>query len=74
ALLETSKSMVDGKLITKPLTWGEVKGAFAMATAPVKAAYDKTGGKPDMAAFEAKNTQDLRGMPIWAMDRWAERS
>jgi ABC-type nitrate/sulfonate/bicarbonate transport system substrate-binding protein len=74
ALLETSKSMVDGKLITKPLTWGEVKGAFAMATAPVKAAYDKTGGKPEMAAFEAKNTADLRGMPIWAMDRWAERS
>ena len=74
ALLETSKSMVDGKLITKPLTWGEVKGAFATAAAPVKVAYDKTGSKPELAAFSAKNTADLRGNPIWMMDRWADRS
>jgi len=74
ALLETSKAMVDGKLITKPLTWGEVKGAFATAAAPVKAAYEKTGAKPDYAGFSAKNTADLRGMPIWMMDRWVERT
>ena len=29
ALLETSKSMVDGKLIPKPLAWAQVKSAFA---------------------------------------------
>jgi ABC-type nitrate/sulfonate/bicarbonate transport system substrate-binding protein len=74
ALLETSKSMVDGKLIQKPLTWGEVKGAFATAAGPVKAAYDKTGRVPDLAGFTAKNTADLRGMPIWDLDRWAERT
>ncbi|HEV8503297.1 MAG TPA: PhnD/SsuA/transferrin family substrate-binding protein [Casimicrobiaceae bacterium] len=74
ALLETSKSMVDGKLIQKPLTWGEVKGAFATSAAPVKVAYDRTGAKPDLAAFEAKNTADLRGNPIWMMDHWADRS
>ena len=74
ALLETSKAMVDGKLIPKPLTWGEVKGAFATAAAPVKAAYEKTGAKPDYAGFSAKNTADLRGMPIWMMDRWVERT
>src|SRR6185312_861358 len=74
ALLETSKSMVDGKLIQKPLTWGEVKGAFATAAGPVKAAYDKTGRVPDLAGFTAKNTADLRGMPIWDLDRWTERT
>jgi len=73
ALLETSKAMVDGKLIAKPLTWGEVKGAFATSAAPVKAAYEKTGAKPDFAGFSAKNTADLRGLPIWEMDRWPER-
>ena len=73
ALLETSKAMVDGKLIAKPLTWGEVKGAFATAAAPVMAAYEKTGAKPDYAGFSAKNTADLRGLPIWMMDRWPER-
>ena len=74
ALLETSKSMVDGKLIAKPLTWGEVKGAFAISAAPVKAAYEKTGAQPDLAGFSAKDAADLRGMPIWLMDRWAERT
>ncbi len=73
ALLETSKAMVDGKLIAKPLTWGEVKGAFATSAAPVMAAYEKTGSKPDFAGFSAKNTADMRGSPIWMMDRWPER-
>ncbi|MEJ7667444.1 MAG: ABC transporter substrate-binding protein [Casimicrobiaceae bacterium] len=74
ALLETSKSMVDGKLITKPLTWAQVKGGFAEAAAPVKAAYEKSGSKPDLAAFQAKDATDLRGLPIWMMDRWTDRT
>jgi hypothetical protein len=74
ALLETSKAMVDGKLITKPLTWGEVKGAFATAAAPMKVAYEKSGSRPDAAGFAAKNTADLRGNPIWTMDNWADRT
>ncbi len=74
ALLETSKSMVDGKLITKPLTWAQVKGAFAEAAGPVKVAYEKSGSKPDLAQFQAKDTADLRGLPIWMMDRWTDRS
>jgi len=74
ALLETSKTMVDGKLIPKPLTWAQVKGGFAEAAAPAKAAFDKTGGKPDAAAFEAKDTADIRGLPMWMNSRWAERS
>jgi ABC-type nitrate/sulfonate/bicarbonate transport system substrate-binding protein len=74
ALLETSKSMVDGKLIAKPLTWSQVKGAFAEAAGPVKVAYEKSGSKPDLAQFQAKDTADLRGLPIWMMDRWTDRS
>jgi ABC-type nitrate/sulfonate/bicarbonate transport system substrate-binding protein len=74
ALLETSKAMVDGKLITKPLTWDQVKSGFAIAAAPAKLAYEKTGSKPDMAAFQAKDTTDLRGLPSWMIDRWTARS
>src|SRR4051812_34650842 len=55
ALLETSKAMVDGKLITKPLTWAQVKAGFAEASTAAKAAFEKTGSKPDAAAFEAKD-------------------
>ena len=74
ALLETSKSMVDGKLITKPLAWAQVKGAFAQAAAVDKAAYEKTGRVPDAAGFNDKNAQDLRGAPVWDIQSWAERS
>jgi ABC-type nitrate/sulfonate/bicarbonate transport system substrate-binding protein len=74
ALLETSKYMVDGKLIPKPLTWTQVKGVFAQ-TAPLdKAAYEKSGRKPDAAGFNDKNAQDLRGAPVWDTQAWTERS
>src|SRR5690242_20680335 len=43
ALLETSKSMVDGKLVTKPLAWDQVKAAFAMAAPLDKTAWERTG-------------------------------
>jgi ABC-type nitrate/sulfonate/bicarbonate transport system substrate-binding protein len=74
ALLETSKSMVDGKLITKPLAWDQVKEAFALAAPLDKAAYEKTGRVPDAAGFNDKNAKDLRGAPTWDMQRWGERS
>jgi ABC-type nitrate/sulfonate/bicarbonate transport system substrate-binding protein len=74
ALLETSKTMVDGKLIAKPLTWAQVKAGFADAAQPAKIAYEKTGSKPDAAAFAAKDAADLRGLPSWMSDRWSERT
>jgi ABC-type nitrate/sulfonate/bicarbonate transport system substrate-binding protein len=74
ALLETSKSMVDGKLITKPLAWEQVKDAFALAAPLDKAAYDKTGHVPDAAGFHDKNAKDLRGAPIWEMQSWGART
>jgi ABC-type nitrate/sulfonate/bicarbonate transport system substrate-binding protein len=74
ALLETSKYMVDGKLITKPLAWSQVKGAFAQTAALDKAAYEKSGGKPEAAGFNDKNAQDLRGAPVWDAQSWTERT
>ena len=74
ALLETSKSMVDGKLITKPLSWDQVKGAFAKAAPLDKTAYDKTGRVPDAAGFHDKNAKDLRGAPIWEMQSWGSHT
>jgi ABC-type nitrate/sulfonate/bicarbonate transport system substrate-binding protein len=74
ALLETSKTMVDGKLIAKPLTWAQVKAGFADAAQPAKIAYEKTGSTPAAAAFAAKDAADLRGLPSWMSDRWSERT
>jgi len=74
ALLETSKYMVDGKLIPKPLAWTQVKGAFAQTAALDKAAYEKSGGKPQAGGFNDKNAQDLRGAPVWDAQSWTERT
>jgi ABC-type nitrate/sulfonate/bicarbonate transport system substrate-binding protein len=74
ALLETSKYMVEGKMIPKPLAWNQVRDAFAGAAPAIRVAYDKTGRKPDAAQFEAKDVKDLRGAPVWELQRWRERT
>src|SRR5689334_15052762 len=74
ALLETSKSMVDGKLITKPLAWDQVKAAFAMAAPLDKTAWEKTGRVPDASGFNDKNAKDLRGSPVWEEQSWKART
>jgi len=74
ALLETSKYMVEGRMIPKPLAWSQVRDAFAQAAPAVRAAYDKTGRKPDAAQFEAKDAPDLRGAPVWDLAKWRERT
>jgi hypothetical protein len=66
--------MVDGKLITKPLTWDQVKGAFALAAPLDKTAYDKTGHVPAAAGFHDKNAKDLRGAPVWEIQSWKVRT
>jgi ABC-type nitrate/sulfonate/bicarbonate transport system substrate-binding protein len=74
ALLETSKFMVEGRMIPKPLAWSQVRDGFALAAPAVHAAYDKSGRKPDAAQFEAHEAKDLRGAPVWEMQRWREHS
>ena len=74
ALLETSKFMVEGRMIPKPLAWTQVRDAFAQSASAVRAAYEKSGRKPDAAQFEARDTPDLRGAPVWEMQRWREQS
>ncbi len=43
ALLETSKYMVEGKLIPKPLAWAQVRDAFAPTAAPVQGSLGEDG-------------------------------
>lgn len=74
ALLAISKFMVEGGLIEQPLTWDQVKAAMAPARDAMKKAYELTGGHPPLDEFQAKGTQDVRGLPSWEMDQWADRS
>ncbi len=74
AVLESSKYMVQNKVIDEPLNWAQVKGAFARTAPLVKQAYERLGSKPAAAEFVRTDTADLRGRPLWEIDKWADRS
>lgn len=66
--------MVEGRLIQQPLAWLQVRDAFAPAAPQMREAYEKSGRKPDAAVFAAKDAKDLRGLPVWEMQRWRDRT
>jgi len=72
AVLETSKYLVDSKMIPAPLTWAQVKGAFERTAPIVKEAYDRLGAKPAASEFSRTDVSDLRGRPVWEIDRWTD--
>ena len=71
AVLASSKYMADNKVIEKPLDWATVKGAFARTAPLVKQAYDRMGAKPAATEFLRTDVADLRGRPVWEIDKWA---
>ncbi len=74
ALLAVSKFMVQGGLIDQALTWDQVKDAFKPGAPLIEKAWEATGKQPAMDVFTAKDTKDLRGLPVWDMDKWSARS
>lgn len=74
AVLETSKYLVDSKVIDKPLSWAQVKGAFERTAPLARQAYERLGSKPASAEFTRTDARDLRGAPSWEISRWKERT
>ena len=74
AVLETSKYLVDAKMIQAPLSWGQVQETFKRTAPLVKEAYDRLGAKPPEGEFTRKDVGDLRGRPVWEIDQWTEAS
>ena len=74
AVLETSKFLVDSRVIEQPLVWSQVKDAFVRTAPLVKEAYERLGSKPEHTAFTRTDTTDLRGLPVWEIDKWADRA
>ncbi len=74
AILEVSKFMVEGRLIEKPLAWPQLRDAFRLGAPLQQEAYEKSGRKPDAGAFAATDVQDLRGLPVWQLDQWKDRT
>jgi ABC-type nitrate/sulfonate/bicarbonate transport system substrate-binding protein len=74
APLKISQFMAQDHMIAEPLTWKQVKGAFERTAPLSKQACEHLGSKPAEAVFTSAGTPDLRGLPVWEMDRWGERS
>ncbi len=74
AVFESSKYMAENKQIDKPLTWDIVRGRFQRTAPLVKQAYDRLGSKPAASEFLRTDVADLRGRPVWEMDRWSTPS
>ncbi|MBV8520999.1 MAG: hypothetical protein JOY71_02515 [Acetobacteraceae bacterium] len=74
AVLEVSKFLVDSRIIEQPLTWEQVKAAFTRTAPLIKQAYERMGSKPPASEFTRTDVTDLRGLPVWEMDHWAERA
>jgi len=72
AVLESSKYMVENKVIETPLSWAQIKASFQRTAPLVKQAYDKLGTKPALAEFMRTDVPDLRGRPVWEMDKWTD--
>ena len=74
AVLEGSKFLVGSKVIPKALTWAQVKGAFARTAPLAKEAYDRLGAQTPLTEFTRTDVGDLRGLPVWDMEKWTEQS
>lgn len=70
AITQISEFMVQGRQIPKPLTFDQVKGAFAKAAPLNQKAYERVGKVPADAAFTDAAAKDLRGAPVWRMNEW----
>ncbi len=46
---------------------------FAKAAEPLERAYEVMGGSPDEDVF-LDETDDLRGLPMWRTEEWADES
>ncbi|CAH1687836.1 ABC-type nitrate/sulfonate/bicarbonate transport system substrate-binding protein [Hyphomicrobiales bacterium] len=74
AIVETSKFMVEGKLIPAPLDWSVVLANVGKAAPLMRQAYEMSGSKPELSAFTASDAKDLRGLPTWESGRWTVKN
>jgi ABC-type nitrate/sulfonate/bicarbonate transport system substrate-binding protein len=52
------------------LTPGLVKSTLRLGEPLAREAWERVGKFPDMAAFTDAKATDIRGLPVWEIDRW----
>jgi ABC-type nitrate/sulfonate/bicarbonate transport system substrate-binding protein len=74
AVLKVSQFMAEEHMVAEPSTWKTIKNSFARTAPLVKQAYEYLGSYPPANVFTDPSAPDLRGLPVWQMDQWKERS
>lgn len=54
----------------KPLTGDLVKGLLRLGAPLAKEAWERVGKDPGSEAFANTKAIDMRGLPVWEIDRW----
>jgi ABC-type nitrate/sulfonate/bicarbonate transport system substrate-binding protein len=67
SLIEMSKVKT---IFQAELDPAKVKATLAVGAAMSREAWEKTGMKPDAAAFKDSRAPDTRGAPIWEIESW----
>ncbi len=67
SLIEMSKVKT---IFQAELDPAKVKATLAVGAAMSREAWEKTGMKPDAAAFKDSKAPDTRGTPIWEIENW----
>lgn len=60
-------------VLDEEVTWDQIQEMFGKAAGPLQRAYEIMGSSPDEEVF-LDESDDLRGLPIWRTDEWADES
>lgn len=71
AVVEQSQYAKTTKIITTDVDWAVVAANLRPIAPIVREAYEKLGSRPAAPVFEAtKDVSDVRGLPVWELERW----
>jgi ABC-type nitrate/sulfonate/bicarbonate transport system substrate-binding protein len=71
SISEVSKFMAETGALPKPLSSKEVKANVEIVMPIMKEAYAQMGNTPDLSVFTDKGAIDIRGLPLWMIDKWS---
>lgn len=73
AIIQAGKFLQELGRIPKAPSWDKVMEKFRYMATIEAQVWEETGRNPSLEEMTRKDTPDLRGYPLWMMDRWTRR-
>jgi len=71
SISEVSKFMAETGALPQPLSKEQIKANVEIVMPIMKEAYTQMGSIPETSVFTDKNAIDIRGLPLWMIDKWS---